>query len=431
MNHERFSRRALLKRMGLSAAMLPLLHAEKARGAMPSGFPKRFVSVGHGNGVIGNAFFPTGNTLVPGPTLASLAPFSAKMIMPIGLDYKTIIDDGFKYDGHFTYCAGLTGTRENRSESRNALGPSIDQMISDDIAKRVTLKAPLLTLGIKSVGDGCSTSWRAAGQQNAAELDPTRLFTTLFSSPNMAPAQIAQLNLRDQSVLDFATQEFTAFGKRLGTDDRMKIDAHLQSVRQLETQLKNDAMAGTTGPTTCTAPVLGNGKDAAGLAKDMFNIVAIALKCDVTRVVTITMFDDGGGDGNTFPWLGVNKDYHAVAHLGAAGASDKNNIDGWIYSNVGSLAQQLDATMEGAGTALDNSVIFTFSDMEDGSSHFNGNIPITLTGKAGGYLKTNQVLHYPGVAHNKLLTTLCNAMDLPVTGIGAAAYAGNLPELVA
>jgi hypothetical protein len=33
------------------------------------------------------------------------------------------------------------------------------------------------------------------------------------------------------------------------------------------------------------------------------------------------------------------------------------------------------------------------------------------------------------VAHNKLLTSLCNAMDLPVTGVGAAAYAGNLPEL--
>jgi hypothetical protein len=429
MNNERFSRRGLLKRMGLSAAMLPLLHAEKARGAMASGFPKRFVSVGHGNGVIGSAFFPTGNTVTPGPTLASMAPFSAKMIFPIGLDYKNIIDDGFRYDGHFTYCAALTGTREKRSESRNALGASIDQMIADDIAKRVTLKAPLLTLGIKSVGDGCSTSWRASGQQNAAELDPTRLFTKLFSSPNMPPAQIAQLNLRDQSVLDFVAQDFAAFGKRLGTDDRVKIDAHLQSVRQLEMQLKNGAAASGSGPTTCAAPGLGNGKDAAGLAKDMFNIVAIALKCDVTRVVTITMFDDGGGDGNTFPWLGINKDYHAIAHLGAAGATDKNKIDSWIYSNVASLAQQLDATMEGTGTALDNSVIFTFSDMEDGSSHFNGNIPITLTGSCGGFLKTGQVLHYAGVPHNKLLTSLCNAMDLPVTGVGAAAYAGNLPEL--
>jgi hypothetical protein len=427
MNHERFSRRALLKRMGLSTAMLPLLHAERALGAAPNGFPKRFISVTHGNGVIANSFYPTDNTLTLGPTLASLEPFKAKMIMPIGLDYKSILDDGFQYDGHFTYCATLTGTREKKSESRKALGPSIDQMMADEIAKKVTLKAPLLTLGIKSVGDGCSTSWRASGQQNVAEADPARLFTRLFSGAAMAPAQMAQVNLRQQSILDFSAKELGAFGKRLGTDDRMKIDAHLQSVRQLEMQLKNGATAVT--PANCTSPTLTGMKDANGLAKDMFNIVAIALRCDAARVVTITMFDDGGGDGNSFPWVGVNKDYHAVAHAGQGGAADKIKIDGWIYSNVANLAQQLDATVEGTGTALDNSVIATFSDMDDGANHFNGKIPITLTGSCGGYFKTNKVFRYKGVAHNKLLASLCNAMDVPVTGIGAPAYAGDLPEL--
>jgi Protein of unknown function (DUF1552) len=429
MNHERYSRRALLKRMGLSAAMLPLIHAEKSMAATASGFPKRFVTLTHGNGVIASAFYPAGNALSTlAPTLASMQPFAAKMIMPIGLDYKSILDDGFKYDGHFTYCATLTGTREKKSESRTALGPSIDQMISDDIAKRVTLKAPLLTLGVKSVGDGCSTSWRAAGQQNAPELDPSRLFTRLFSGASMPPAQVAQVNLRQQSVLDFAVNELTAFGKRLGTEDRTKIDAHLQSVRQLEMQLKSASTPVVSGA-SCTPPTLGGVKDANGLAKDMIDIVALALRCDVTRVVTITMFDDGGGDGNSFPWLGVNKDYHAVAHLAAAGAVDKNKIDGWIYSNVARLAQQLDATMEGTGTALDNSVIATFSDMDDGANHFNGKIPVTLTGSCGGFFKTGKVVRYTGVAHNKLLTSLCNAMDLPVTGVGGAAYAGNLPEL--
>src|SRR4029453_2024571 len=92
----------------------------------------------------------------------------AKMIIPIGLDYKHILDDGYQYDGHFTYCATLTGTREKRSESRKAMGPSIDQMIRDPIAKAVKLKTPMLTLGIRSTGDGCSTSWRSAGVQNPA-----------------------------------------------------------------------------------------------------------------------------------------------------------------------------------------------------------------------------------------------------------------------
>ncbi|HEY2900864.1 MAG TPA: DUF1552 domain-containing protein, partial [Polyangia bacterium] len=300
MNTQRFSRRALLKRMGLSAAMLPLIHAEKAQGAMPSGFPKRFVSVTHTNGVIASSFFPSGADIgTLGGTLTTMQPFAAKMIFPIGLNYQSLIDDGFKYDGHFSYCATLTGTREKKSESHNALAPSIDQMMADDLAmKGVTLKAPLLNLGVKATGDTCSTSWRASGQQNAVELDPTRLFTKLFSSANMPPAQMAMVNLRQQSILDFSAGELTAFGKRLGTDDRTKIQAHLESVRQLEMQIKNAASAPMVSTANCMAPMLATGTDAQTLAKNMFDLTAIALKCDVSRFVTIDLYPDGGGDGN-------------------------------------------------------------------------------------------------------------------------------------
>jgi hypothetical protein len=430
MKNERFSRRALLKQLGVSAALVPLIHAERARAATATGFPKRFVAVTHGNGIIANAFYPPSSELVLGSSLSTMEPFKAKMNMPIGLDYKHILDDGYKYDGHFTYCATLTGTREKKSESRKAMGPSIDQMIADDIAKKVALKAPLLTLGIKSVGDGCSTSWRAAGQQNAAELDPTRLFSRIFSGSGgtMPPAQVDTLRLRQKSLLDFVGQELTAFGKRLGPEDRLKIDAHLGSVRELEKRLSGP-VAGPTGA-NCGGPMLPAGRDTPSLAKAMFDITAVALRCDIARVVTITMFDDGGGDGNSFPWLGVNRDYHAVAHGGSGSANDKIKIDSWIYSNVANLAKQLNDTVEGSGTALDNSLIATFSDMDDGTSHFNGKIPITLTGSCGGYFKTGRVVKYSGVAHNKLLTTICNAMDLPVTVVGAPQYAGTLPELI-
>jgi len=426
MKSDRFSRRSILKRLGLSTAMLPLIHAERAHAALSSGFPRRFVSVTHGNGVIANSFYPPGADLVLGATLTTMEPFKAKMIMPIGLDYKNVLDDGFQYDGHFTYCATLTGTRQKKSESRQALGPSIDQMISDDIGTKVALKAPLLTLGIKSVGDGCSTSWRSSGVQNPPELDPTRLFSKLFSSPGMAPMQIDQLRVRRQSVLDFVHKELDAFGQRLGPEDRMKIAAHQQSVRDLETRLKNSPA--TVGG-NCMAPMLASGSDVPTLAKNMFDIAGLALTCDVTRVVTITMYDDGGGDGNSFPWLGVNKDYHQVAHAGSGGAADKIKIDNWIYSNVANLAKHLDTTMEGTGTALDNSVIATFSDMDDGANHFNGKIPITLTGSCGGYFKTGKVVRYTKIPHNKLLATICNAMGLMVPGVGAPQYAGTLPEL--
>jgi hypothetical protein len=424
----RYSRRALLKGLGISAAMVPLISTERALGqTTASGAPRRIVCVTHGNGVIASAFYPPGETLTLGACLSSMEPFKAKMIMPIGLDYKHILDDGHRYDGHFTYCATLTGTREKKFESRKALGPSIDQMISDHIAKTTPLKVPMLTLGVKSVGDGCSTSWRGAGQQNTMELDPMKVFSRVFSGAAMPPGTIDLTRQREKSILDFVNKELTAFSRRLGNEDRFKIEAHAQSVRELEVRLNNAGSIGA-GAANCKGPAITGGA-ADKLAQAMFDITAVALKCDVTRAVTITMYDDGGGDGNSFPFLGVNRDYHAVAHGGSGSADAKIKIDTWIYSNVANLAKQLNDTPEGDVTALDNSVIATFSDMDDGTSHFNGKIPITLTGSCGGYFKTNKVLRYKGEAHNKLLTSLCNAMGLMVPGVGAPQYAGTLAEL--
>jgi hypothetical protein len=429
MNKDRFSRRALLKTLGVSGAMLPLINAEPAQAAGPV---KRFFAMVYGNGARPN-FYPTGNDLSQplGKSLAPLEPFKAKMIMPIGLDYKNILDDGYQYDGHFTYCASLTGTREKKSESRKATAASIDQMISDNIAKTVSLKTPMLTLGIRSVGDGCSISWRSAGVQNPAQQQAAPLFTQLFSNigsgGTMPPVMVDTLLKRRKSVLDFVGAELQAFGKRLGTDDRTKIEQHLVSIRDLETRLSG-ASSGGGGGANCAKPTM-MGTDVPANAKAMFDIVAMAFKCDITRVATVTISDDGGGDGTSFPWVGSSGDFHGVAH--ASNDAQMSAITAWFMSNLANLAGQLDAAKEGDATALDNSVLMTMSNMDEGANHFNGKIPIVMLGSCGGYLKTNQVVRYQKEAHNKLLATVCNAMGLMVPGIGDPKYAGTLTQLVA
>ena len=105
-------------------------------------------------------------------------------------------------------------------------------------------------------------------------------------------------------------------------------------------------------------------------------------------------------------------------------------LTAWIMSNVANLASQLDAVQEPGGTALDNSILLTMSNMDEGANHFNGKIPITMIGSCGGYFKTNQVVRYTKGAHNKLLASICNAMGLMVPGIGAPQYVGLLPELI-
>ena len=72
----KFSRRAVLAGLGASAAMLPLLHAEKAP-AQAAAFPKRIVTVTWTNGVIADTFYPKSTTLELG---ASLTPSSSVVL---------------------------------------------------------------------------------------------------------------------------------------------------------------------------------------------------------------------------------------------------------------------------------------------------------------------------------------------------------------
>src|SRR4029077_14919903 len=65
----KYSRRAILKRLGIGAGCLPLLSTEQARGAAPSGFPTRFIGITWTDGICPPNFYPTG---AAGPLPATL-----------------------------------------------------------------------------------------------------------------------------------------------------------------------------------------------------------------------------------------------------------------------------------------------------------------------------------------------------------------------
>ena len=83
--------------------------------------------------------------------------------------------------------------------------------------------------------------------------------------------------------------------------------------------------------------------------------------------------------------------------------------------------------------------------MQDGAGHNVDGLPFIIVGSCGGVFKTGRLVKYgnwvgktgdywrgsSGVSHCKLLTSLCNAMDLPVTGFGDPKYGGmgTLPNL--
>ncbi|HZL20812.1 MAG TPA: DUF1552 domain-containing protein [Polyangia bacterium] len=444
----KYSRRTILKALGLGAGFLPLISTERARGAAANGFPTRFISVAVTDGICPPDFYPTG---AAGPlpatlpiSLAPLAPWSSQLLLlrsaskqTSPIDLNVMMDLGATYGGHFTYPALLTGgvTSPNGTASVptiTASTPSIDQIFSDNLASTAGITNAQLNVGCRPYGT--STSWASGGIKNTSQTDPYKLFNSLFAMTTMPPAQVNALLARRKSVLDFVGTELTNFSQNLGTDDKVKVQSHLDSIRSLETQLTS-----STGPSTatCTPPSI----TPAGLnfntvtnypahVKFMADLVSAAVICGKARAVTMDLIDNGGGNSLTFPWINIpSPDMHAIAHQGSTNYAQKSLIDQWFYQQcVAELVGNLAAVTEGNGTVLDNTVILVMSDMSEGSQHYVGSIPYLLIGSGGGFFKTGRTVTFPSqVPNNYLLTSILHAMGMTdLTGVGDPKYAGNI-----
>jgi len=442
----KYSRRAILKRLGIGAGFLPLLSTERARAAAPSGYPTRFIAITWTDGICPPNFYPTGASGALPATLPSiltpLQTWSSKLLLfrhatkaQSPIDINVMMDVGSKYGGHFTYPAMLTGgvSSPNGTDevpTINATFPSIDSIYADN----------LLTQGVGNaqLNVGCRpyksyTSYRTGGTPNTQQNDPYKLFTSLFGGTSMPPADMNALIARRKSVLDFVGGELTTFAKNLGTDDKATCMIHLDSIRSLEDQLKPS----TGTPASCTAPTITptglNFNTVANYpnhVKFMSDLVAAAVICGKSRAVTMDLIDNGGGNSLTFPWLNIpSPDFHAIAHQGSANYAQKAMIDQWFYSAcVAEVVGKLAAATEGSGTVLDNTVILVTNDMSEGAAHYVGQIPFVVIGSGGGFFKTGRMVTFPNqIPNNHLLTSVLHALGMTsVTGVGDPKYAGNI-----
>jgi hypothetical protein len=249
----------------------------------------------------------------------------------------------------------------------------------------------------------------------------------------MSSGQMNALLARRKSVLDFVGTELTAFSKNLGTDDKAKVQSHLDSIRTLEDQLTSGS--GPSPVPSCTAPDI----TPSGLnfntvtnypnhVKFMSDIVAAAVICGKARSVTLDLIDNGGGNSLTFPWLNIpSPDFHAIAHQGSANYAQKVVIDQWFYQQcVAEIVGKLAAVPEGSGTVLDNTLILVCNDMMEGASHYVGSIPYVMIGSAGGVFKTGRLVTFPKqLPNNQLLTSILHAFGIS-SSVGPSKYAGNI-----
>jgi hypothetical protein len=455
-------RRKFLRALGVGGAIVPTLwdRTVSANDALP----KRVIFVTWSNGCALEHFWPSGGErdFVLGRELAPLEPFRKKLTIVGGLSFRAQREmTGFArkpgdYDGHAAYPGILTAVRYGDYPTNEAVcragGPSLDQVIARDLEARAKLPFKSLVLGARTRSGPLHTiSYDGQGSAGITpENDPIRLFDALFAGRNLGNAELEKLRARRKSVLDLLGKEYGAFGERLGTVDRRTIEQHATALRDLEKRLAPG--------TTCSSPTKPTGdfgsNDRFPDCIQAFNRLAVtALRCDLTRVVTMT-WGDAYGSGTVFSWLGKdfvgpgsefpNRDHHDIAHRCNDSPASMDRyvaVNRWFWSQVADLAKLLEDSPEGTGTMLDRTLIVVTNQMS--TNHLILGVPFVLIGNLGGALSTGRLVKLgdwagktgtywkspANVAHNRILVTIARAMGLPIESFGDPGRGGPLTEL--
>jgi hypothetical protein len=416
----RLNRRKFLTAVGAGAAAgaaVPLLSpfGTRADGATP----KRLVVIFTPNGTIPENFWPTGPEadMRLGRILEPLAPYREQMMVLAGLDMDTRAEgpgNGHtKGIGHL-----LTGIELLEGDlvdgmgrpSGYAGGPSVDQVIARHIGEGTRIESIVAgcRVRIPATPVRARLSYRAANEPLVPNDDPRSLASFVFGDSTDREAMLRTWERR-QSILDHSTGALADLASRVGTEDRLRIEAHQQSVRELERNLAPDA-------TLCERPALASGldpsaeRDYPAISAAQAEIISAAFRCDVSRVASVLY--SSTQSGQRFQWLGFDESHHGLSHepdSNTDARSKLTDINRWYAEQVAYYCEQLASHTDPDGTTLlDNTLVVWCNEMGTGNSHSAQNLPFVLIGGGAGF-RMGRHLDFGGRPHNDLLISLMNA----------------------
>jgi hypothetical protein len=455
MNAWELSRRELLKKLGIGVGCLPLLQATRSY-AQPAKFPKRFICHLQTEGYRMPAWQPKEGPLASQTLPDSTSPleeWKSELTFVTNLSNPKFL--GCPRWGHGAYGQIFTAGAcdPNSGNGKEYWEPtvlSVDQVIAQGIAKTAPqLSRATLAFEVKVGSGGFPGSkrcfWSGPKQPVTPEPDPYKIYGEVFAGKpaGMPDPAAGRLVAERKSLLDFVGKDLERFATRLGTEDKVVVQGHLNSIRDIEKQLggQKGTIGAWSGDPTKPIDIKANA-NVPQLLTLHFELIVAALRSDVTRVGT-SQFGDATGGAIVFDFVpGVPRmgngyqplrDWHDLGHrpvrAGVADGDDKAKVDKWTMTKFAELLKMLKGAPEGAGTMLDNTLVLWGNHMEDGSNHGAQKVPWVLAGRAQGYFKGGQCLPNTGRAINGVLTEVCNAMDVKVEAFNDPMLGKPMPEL--
>ena len=298
--------------------------------------------------------------------------------------------------GHHHNCISvwLTGAKIGPS-NRNTI--SVDQKMAEVTAPHT--RYPSMEIALTQG----SLAWTADGVQLPALRRCSEIFASLFEEPKGGKMAQRRALRRKGSVLDANLAEVRRLEKKMGAEDKGRMEQYLTSVREAEIRARRaDAWLDTPLPAISDADRKRTNRDiAATMAGDYFrtvyDLMVLAFQTDVTRVATFSL----GGEGDAFaiPEIGITESRHQLSHHGGdPGYMEKlTNYDTFAIEQFSYFLTRLTETKDLNGKPLIGSTMALFgSGMSYGHSHGNANLPLVFAGgsdlglKHGSHLDFNQ-----------------------------------------
>ncbi len=331
------------------------------------------------------------------------------------------------------------GGHEFETQKSTQYEPTIDQTIADAIYTNEPFRS-FETGVIPFTGDvamgtvGSNLAHRGPNDFLPPKRDPKEIFDTLFSASLPTPGGggsggstgvPSDITFKTRkSVLDAVLEDANRLKLTLGAADSKRIDSHMDGIRALEMRIPSGAGGTVGGATGCTTPEAPPATlaDMTARSQAINRLLVAALACNLTRVYSHLW--SGPRSDSTYPTIQVNGAHHAYTH--GANGQEPRDIERYIMSQYADLAKVMKATPMGAGTVLDNTLIYGISDLAEPGpepDHDNGHVMkdwhIVLMGHGGGKLPGNRHVRLPGRKVTELGLTMQQVMGLNVTSWGS------------
>ena len=426
------SRRSLLGLFGKAAIGLPLLQAMMPMGRVLAAgsdeaqavAPKRLCVIYVPHGLYMTAFLPskTGFDFPLSPTLEPLARLKNRFSVVSNLTMDC--GAGIMHHGGEMF---LTNERigENDRYTPNRL--SMDRLVVKKNEGQTLLPSLELSLSPGTgTGHRNTVAFDHRGIPMMGRHDPRAVFELLFGSADNAQAQRKAFR-ENRSILDFTSPHVQGLRRRLGSEDQRVLEEYLESIRATEEYIQRleKRVDRPTRPED-QGLRLDQHEKIADRMRNMFDLMYLAFRADLTRVITFTVFKERADAEMQYPDLGLVGEHHSWTH-GLADQPQRRQeyvrnlslVDRYHCEQLAYFLQRLKDTPEGNGTMLDNTLVLFGSGLsanDDSSIHDPHNLPILVAGGEAMGMRQGQHIHFaqPSNLANLHLTLLQRlGVDIP------------------